>query len=595
MGQFQLLLGQLSLLQRIWIAAATFGSIALLAVFVSVAGKPNLQAAFSGLSASDAAAVTEALRKAKVNFELTDAGSTIMVSSTALSDARVAIGAAGLLPDSKQPGFELFDKGGFGMSQFEQQVTLQRATEGQLSQTIESLGGVESARVSIVPAQDGLLASQNHPASASVVVAMRNGQSPDRALVRGIVNTVAGSVAGLSSDNVTVVDNQGNVLAGGSDSGGSDAAATQAGVERAIAAKVTTLIEQAIGAGHASVAVSATMDFAKVQQQITTYQPVTSQNWTPVSVHTVVESLAGNPAGAGLGGGIPGSQSNLPGVPSYLLAASPDPSASPGASGSPEPSASPAPSDSPSPSPSASPGASPSASPSASASAKPNASAGASPSPTSGYGRTEETVNYNLNQTIETVVREPGLLTRLSVAVLLDQSVAASISSETLQAQIEAAVGADKARGDVVTVASIPFATPEPTKDAGIAGGLASAISGGGSSGTTVGLSGIVGTLFGTILAVALLFLVWRNMRALDRRAEEVSLLAEPPGRARLGSGTSGRMLGAGLADAYGAAGSGEPSAQELIQDRLRTVADQKPEALVGLMNGWLREDGARR
>lgn len=567
MDQLQLLLRQLAPIQRIWIAAGALGSIVLLVVFVNVAGQPNWQPAFTGLSAEDTGTISETLRKAKIPFQVADAGSTILVAAGSLSEARVAAGTSGVLTDGTAPGFELFDKSGFGMSEFDQQVTFQRAKEGELARTIGSFEGVSSVRVSVVPAEDGLLADQNRPASASVVIAMRNGQPPDRAMVNGIVSTVAGSIAGLAPADVTVVDERGRVLAGPSQAGGSDAAAAQAGVERAIAAKVSALVDQALGPGHASVAVSASMDFAKVQKQITTYQPVTGDNWTPVSVHRVNESLAGNPNGAN--GGIAGAVSNVPGLPTYPRPQEPAASASPDASAGP------------SASPGSSPGASASPGSSPGASASPVASPSASPA---GYGRSEETVNYSLNQTIETIVREPGMLTRLSVAVLVDEAAANGISSEVLQAGIEAAIGADKARGDVVSVASVPFAEVAAPADPGPSGMIDS-------------VSGIVGTVLGVLLAAVLLFLVWRNMRALGRRAEEATLLAEPPARRALGRGEpyGALPIGAGLAETLAARDLQEPTAQERIQERLRIVADEKPDALVGLMHGWLREDGARK
>ena len=176
------------------------------------------------------------------------------------------------------------------------------------------------------------------------------------------------------------------------------------------------------------------------------------------------------------------------------------------------------------------------------------------------------------------------MLTRLSVAVLIDKAALGSISPDALTAGIEAAIGADKTRGDVVSVSTVAFAPPVKATPAGL-------------SSMTGTISGVAGTGLGVLLAVVLLFLVWRNMRALGRRAEDAELLVEPARRRALGSGQGhgGLPLGAGLAESLAARDLAEPTPQEQIQERLRLVADEKPDALVGLMSGWLKDDGAHK
>ncbi len=545
-SQLEALVRQLTISQRIGIVGGALASVAILVAFVMWAGTPDYQPAFTNLSPADAGAISEALRTAKIPFQVTDAGTTVLVPQTSLADARVAAAQAGVTTDSSTQGFSLFDKSGFGMSEFDQQVTYQRALEGQLTQTIQSMAGVSSAQVAIVQAQSGLFSDQDKPATASVVLKMRNGMPADAALVRGIVSTVAGSVAGLTADNVTVVDDQGHVLAGTQDSASAGALATQQAVEGQLSAKVQSLVDQALGPGHASVAVAATMDFNKVEQEITTYAPVTTGNYTPVSVHTITEQYAGSNGSSA--GGVPGAVSNIPGLPQYpgnLPAPTAAPSASPGASAS--PAASPTPSQSTAVTASASPG---------------------------GYVHTEETVNYDLSQTVQKVSQEPGLVKRLSVGVLIDQAAMGSITPDTLKTAIEAAIGADTTRGDVVSVSAVPFA----------AAASASKASSSGASDMLGSVGGIAGTVFGILIALVLLFLVWRNMRALGRRADDMTLLASAsvPTTYDATGATVSPVLHAELP---------EPTPQARIQERLRMVADERPDALVGLMHGWLRED----
>ena len=162
-------------------------------------------------------------------------------------------------------------------------------------------------------AQKGVLTSDDTPASASVVLAMSGGKTPSNGLVRAIVNTVASSVSGLAADNVVVTDDSGHVLAGAADSADTAAAQAKDLVEQQTRAKIESLIDAALGPGHASVAVSADVDSSKVEQQITTYAPAGSD--PPVSIHSIYEQYG--PGSSAAACGIPGTNSNVPGLPSY--------------------------------------------------------------------------------------------------------------------------------------------------------------------------------------------------------------------------------------------------------------------------------------
>lgn len=531
--QLQLLLRQLTIPQRLGIAVAALASVLLLVGFAMWAGKPDMKPAFSGLATSDASTISEALRTAKIPFEITDAGTTILVPAADVSKAVVAAGSAGY-KGSGSTGFEIFDNQQFGASEFDQQVAYQRAIEGKLQKTIESMAGVSQAQVSVVAAQTGLFADQDRAATASINIRMKSGL-PDAAIIQGIVSTAAGAVAGLAPENVTVVDASGRVLAGPENAAGNDTAAIQSGVERGLSAKIQALVDQALGAGHSSIALSAQLDLDKVEKTVTTIAPITDKNYTPTSVQTQSETYGGG-AGGGAGG-IPGAGSNIPGLPTY-------PGNLPIASGSPA------------------------------ASGSPTASAAAG----AGYVRNQETVNYANSQTIEKIVQQPGAIKRLSVAVLIDETAAKGLAPESLKAAISAAIGADATRGDVVTVSAVPFA----------AAAAATADPGAG-IGDTVG--GIAGTVAGGLLAVVLLFLVWRNLGALRHRADEMQLV-------HAGTISQGLLEPGSSYNANGSSASLAPlpqyddTPQAKIQDRLRIVADEKPEEIVGLVNAWLRSDG---
>jgi flagellar M-ring protein FliF len=530
--QLQLLLGQLSLSRKIGIALGALASVLILVAFVAWAGRPDMQPAFTGLTTTNAAAISQALRTAKIPFQVADAGSTILVPAASLADARVAAGAVGTAADSTTTGFALFDKGGFGMSEFDQQVTYQRALEGKLTGTIQAMEGVKVATVSIVAAKTGAYAGQDQPATASVVVSMRNGLPPSPAMVRGIVNVVAGAVADLKPDNVTVVDESGRLLAGPQVDPAAEAASLQTTVERQLNAKVQSLVDLALGGGHSSVAVSATLDMNKVDQTTTTVQPINKDNWTPTSVQTSEERY--DPSGGGAS-----AQSNTPGLPTYPGTLPVAPAAPAGRAAPPQ-----------------------------------GPSSSASPAPAT-YVKSQQTVNYNNSQTVERVIKAPGAVQRLSVAVLIDKAAAGSLDLAGLQKSIAAAIGADVTRGDVVSVNAVPFATTAVAATAET------------SPAEVVGaVGGAAGNLVGGVAAAALLILVWRNVRFLQRRAEGMELTVSSPQQGLLDSYTSTGAQGqlASLAEL-------DRSAQEKVEERLRLVASEKPDAIVGLMNDWLRED----
>jgi flagellar M-ring protein FliF len=541
LDQLTLLLRQLTVSQRIGVAFGALASVLLLVGLVMWAGRTEYEPAFTRLTAADAAAVVEALRAAKIPYQVTDAGTTVLVPSGSLADARLAAASAGVLPDEGS-AFDLFDKQGFGATEFEQTVAYQRGLERKLEATIEQLAGVADATVAVVLQQRGALASDDRPASASVTIRMRNGGSPDEAMVRGIVSTVAGAVAGLSPDAVTVVDERGRVLAGPGAAPGSGLAAMRDAVERSLAAKARALIDEVLGSGRATVAVTAELDADAVEQTITTVKPIDATNWTPASVQTVDERYTG----AGLDGaaGIPGAASNVPGLPTYPI------TGLPGLGPSPAPDSA------------------------------PDAAASPSPGPNPAYQRTQQTVNYANSQTVERVIRQPGAIERLSVAVLIDAAALGSTSVEGLETAIAAAVGADPQRGDLVSVQAVPFAA-EATAPA-----ESSLLAEGGLLDTVLGAAG---SAAGLLLALLLLFVVWRNLRALRQRAEELQLAAA------LTDGPSVRVeegLPAAIAARTEAALPPDPSAT--VAERLRHAAVDRPEAVAGLVAGWLTEERKR-
>jgi flagellar M-ring protein FliF len=578
--QVQSVLKQISITQRIGIVGAALASVAMIAVLVMFASKPSFTPAFTNLSAADATTIESALRTANIAYQVTDAGTTIEVPVESLGDAKIAAGTAGVTSgaagnDTK--GWALFDNQGFGQSAFDQNVTYQRALEGELTKTIQGMNGVASARVSIVLAQTGALSSQDTPASAAVVLAMTGGVTPSSNLVQAIVNTVSRSVQGLKTDNVVVTDDQGHTLAGSTSSIDSTAAQAKGLVEQQTMSKIDTLLEAALGANHASVAVSADVDTSQIEQNVTTYAATGSN--PPVSIHQIIEAYGATSSGSACG--IPGTNTNVAGVPSY-----------PGVCE--KASTTTASTATPTPAPSASASAAPSASPGSSATAAPAATA--SPDSASAYTHVETTVNYSNSTTIAHIVTQPGVVKKLSVAVLVDQTAMGTLTADVLKTSIAAAIGSDATRGDVVSVQAITFAAQpsgalSPTASAASAAAAAAA-----NPDLMKTVSGMSSTIIGAGFALVMLLLFWLNMGALRRKADENVYDLGPGGQAAFAPVPNRAGIPANT-DAGAPAAADVPSAtpQARIQERLRMVADERPDALVGLMHGWLREEGRNR
>src|SRR5512143_2302325 len=216
---------------------------------------PTYVTLYSGLPLGEAGQITERLGKANIRYRLDGGGTEVQVPVTDAARARVSLAKDGL-PRDGRPGLELFDKPSWGMTDFTQRVTYQRALEGELARTIGGLQGVESAEVHLVMPQSSPLRRLERPAGASVVLKLRAGAvlSPDA--VQGITYIVSNSVEQLSSDNVAVMDDAGHVLTVPS-AAGSIAGLTsrqleyQQSTERRLVEKVEALLGTVLGAGRA--------------------------------------------------------------------------------------------------------------------------------------------------------------------------------------------------------------------------------------------------------------------------------------------------------------------------------------------------------
>lgn len=165
---------------------------------------------FEKTTAGDSALIIQQLEKDKVPYKVLDEG-TIAVPNDMVHKQRIAIAALGI-PKNSKVGFEIFDKTEFGATDFEQKIKYIRALEGELARTIESLGPIANASVHIAIPKESVFAQKQVPATASIVLNIRQGMALSVKQIVGIRNLVAASIANLPAENVSIVNQDGEPL-----------------------------------------------------------------------------------------------------------------------------------------------------------------------------------------------------------------------------------------------------------------------------------------------------------------------------------------------------------------------------------------------
>src|SRR5689334_17537397 len=207
---------------------------------------------YSNLDLKEAGSITQALDQAQVKYEVKGDGSTIMVPRDQVATSRLMLSGKGL-PTSGSVGYEIFDSApALGQTDFVQNLNRQRALEGELARTIQSLDGVTSARVHLVLPKRQLFEDEAEQPSAAVNIGV-GGREPNAEQVRAIQNLVAGAVPNLKPDRVTVVDQHAKALSGGETGMAAEADGRKTEVEQRIAKQVQKLVEGVVGAGKARV------------------------------------------------------------------------------------------------------------------------------------------------------------------------------------------------------------------------------------------------------------------------------------------------------------------------------------------------------
>ncbi|MEO6913171.1 MAG: flagellar basal-body MS-ring/collar protein FliF [Candidatus Baltobacteraceae bacterium] len=380
--------------------------------------KPTYEVLFSNLAADDAVSVTTRLKDDKVPYTLSGDGKSVYVPAQYVSDERVAIAGAGIVKGGGA-GYELFDKMNFGMTEFQEKLGKTRAISGELERTINGLTEVDTSRVHLATPDATLYSSTQEPTTASVAVKTKPGMTLTPQEVKGITLLVANAVEGLKPDDVTIIDQDGNVLlpAAGSVASGdlsSQSDALKMTQEQLVAKQhyesnlqenIQSMLDQTLGKRRAVARVSTKMDFDANSSDTKTYAPA----GTVLSQQSKHESYTGSQPARNLAAGVPGTTSN---IGTYQAVQN---------------------------------------------------------TPAQGnYNKSETTTNYNITEQNSKHIDAPGKILQTSVAVLVNAGAAAAGQQTTLYtltpgnvAQIRNAVIAaadlNLATGDQVSVEAVPF------------------------------------------------------------------------------------------------------------------------------------------
>ncbi|MBN1359599.1 MAG: flagellar M-ring protein FliF [Sedimentisphaerales bacterium] len=267
---------KVSLVQRALLAAVVVAAVLIGLLLAHWARRPDMRMLYQELSPAEASKITEKISEKNIPYVLRDGGTTIYVPRQHVYQLRLDLAKEGL-PTGDQRGYKLFDDEKIGVSPFVQNVNHKRALQDELARSIQMIDGVDHVRVHIVDPEQRLFASEEGVTSASVVLRLKPGYRLSASNIAAITHLVSGSVKGLKSQNVTVIDSQGQLLSGEGDSTLATGAGTvqdyKERVEQALVKKAEDMLTAVLGPGRATVRVSAVVDMNSVSTVTETYDP----------------------------------------------------------------------------------------------------------------------------------------------------------------------------------------------------------------------------------------------------------------------------------------------------------------------------------
>ena len=419
---------------RILFFVAAAAAISIVIALMFWAKEPDYRVLYSNISEEDGGAVITQLKQMQVPYRFAEHDGSIEIPSEQIYEVRLKLAQQGL-PKGGSVGFELLDQEKFGISQFNEQVNFQRALEGELSRTIETLGPVRSARVHLAMPKPSLFLQDRKEPSASVTLNLINGRTLDSGQVSAITFMISSAVPGLSADRVTIVDQSGHMM---SQSGAQATQTTQLQYVRKMESdyqrRIQAILAPIVGTQNVRTQVTAQVDFTQHEQTAEQYQP----NSRPENMAIRSRQSSNNEQGGkNAVGGVPGALSNQP--PAPVSTPIEDPAAQQanrqgGANGN-------------------------------------NAAPAAAPAPTlTPYNKqSDETTNYEVDKTLTHIKRNTGVLERLSVAVVVNykqgkdgKPVALNKAQlDQINALVKEVMGFSDKRGDTLNVVNTLFTDQE--------------------------------------------------------------------------------------------------------------------------------------
>lgn len=512
------------------------GVAAVIAVMAAVwmwGRQPDYRVLFSNFNDRDGGEIVAQLEKMNIPYKYAEGGIALMVPADRVHDARLKLAAQGL-PKGGNVGFELMENQKLGASQFLEQVNFQRAMEGELARSIESLSAVQAARVHLAMPKDSVFVSEQKQPTASVLLNLHPGRVLDAQQVSAIVHLIASSVPELSPKNVTVVDQNGNLLtdtARAASANGMDPSQIKyvQDYQQNVVKRIESIISPIVGPDNVRAEATADMDFSHSEQAVESYKPNQTPDAMAIRSQQTSESMNGsaNPAG------VPGALTNQPPAPATA------PITAPGQK-------------------------TPAALPAATA-------------PTTTTHK-DSTVNYEVDKTIQYVQKAGGGLKRLSVAVVVNYRKTVDKSgkvvmkplspAETAQITnlVKEAMGYNQERGDTLNVVNSPFAsaTPETIPDVPMW-----------KQPETIELGMQTGKYL--LMAVALVILYLKAAKPLLKKLSEMPALPAPDQHAHLQHGTHGEMI----------ALPGQRNYQENLT-RAQKMASEDPRVVANIVKTWV-------
>jgi len=248
-------------------AGITLLSIALAVVFIN---QPEYKVLYTNLSAEDAGQITTRLQEKKIPYQLSSSGDMISVPSEKVSELRLELAASGL-PKGGGVGFEIFDTKNLGVTEFVQQLNYQRALQGELTRTINSLDEIQQSRVHLVIPKKSLFSEDQKKPTASVIVRLKNGRNLSDPQINGIAHLVSSSIEGMSPRDVMIVDSSGKVLSKVTEGGelaqlSNSQIEYKKNVEKDLTSRITSMLEKVVGDGKAVVRIAADLDFRVMEK-----------------------------------------------------------------------------------------------------------------------------------------------------------------------------------------------------------------------------------------------------------------------------------------------------------------------------------------